>query len=128
MRFKWLACLCTALLAVGGATANAQTQSAAPVYIVTYYEVIPAGQHVPAGPKPAEIFRRYTRLSVKEPGAVSFNVMRAVAAQNHYVVLEVWDNQNDFTQHESAPAAQQLATAIDSWLIDPSDQRVHTKF
>jgi quinol monooxygenase YgiN len=114
--------------------ANAQTQTTSNpqkdgrVYVVTYFEVIPAGQPGPAGPTPGEIFGHYARNAAKEPGAVSFDTVKDVGMGNRYIVMEVWANHDAFVAHGSADSAHQLAKDIGPWLLGVSDQRVQTQF
>jgi quinol monooxygenase YgiN len=98
------------------------------VYVVTYFEVVPAGQPAPAGPPPAEIFSRYARSAAKELGAISFDTVKDVGMGNHYVVLEVWASHDAFLAHGAADSAHQLAKDIGPWLLGASDQRVQTQF
>jgi quinol monooxygenase YgiN len=98
------------------------------VYVVTYFEVIPAGQPAPTGPTPAAIFGQYARNAAKEPGAVSFDTVKDVGMGNHYIVMEVWASHDAFLAHGSASSAHQLAQDISPWLLGVSDQRVQTHF
>jgi quinol monooxygenase YgiN len=115
-------------LAYAQTQTTTDTQKDGRVYVVTYFEVVPAGQPGPAGPTPAEIFSRYARDAVKEPGAISFDTVKDVGMGNHYIVLEVWASHDAFLAHGAADAAHQLAKDLGPWLLGVSDQRVQAQF
>jgi quinol monooxygenase YgiN len=96
-----------------------------PLYVVTYYELVPAGQPSPAGAQPAAIFSRYVAKAAAEPGAVSFRVLNDAERHSRYVVLEVWATGDSFSTHRQAESTLALKREIGGWQIGPSDQRVH---
>ncbi|CAG4887980.1 putative quinol monooxygenase [Paraburkholderia saeva] len=99
--------------------------SAAPLYVVTYYELLPASQPVPEGARPPLIFADYVAKAASEPGAVSFRVLDDAERHSRYVVLEVWANRDAFDQHRKAQSTLALRQQIGGWLVGPSDQRIH---
>jgi quinol monooxygenase YgiN len=99
--------------------------SVAPLYVVTYYELIPASQPVPEGARPPVIFADYVAKAASEPGAVSFKVLDDAERRSRYVVLEVWANGDAFDRHRRAESTLALRQQIGGWLVGPSDQRIH---
>ncbi|MFL9913121.1 putative quinol monooxygenase [Paraburkholderia sp. RL17-337-BIB-A] len=99
--------------------------SAAPLYVVTYYELLPASQPGPTGARPPVIFADYVAKATNEPGAMSFRILDDAERHSRYVVLEVWADGAAFDQHRRAESTVALRQQIGEWLVGPSDQRIH---
>jgi quinol monooxygenase YgiN len=115
-----------ALLALGAVTmANAQAPAPAdvdpnaPVYVVSYVDVV-----VAAKAQAMRILKQYRASCGREDGNLRCEAAQRMEQQNEFVVLEVWKDQKSYKAHSAGPAAQ-LRETLKPMLASPYDERVH---
>jgi quinol monooxygenase YgiN len=110
----------TVLSAVFAGAANAQGATG-PVYLTTYYEVMPASANAGAG-----ILRQYRDASQKEAGNQRFEAVQEVSRPNRFVILEVWKDQAALDAHRKAASTTQFRDKYKAIQNSPFDERVNT--
>lgn len=115
-----------ALLAVAICFA-AQAQQAPPgptgkVYVVTHVDIIGGAEGT------AEAIKAMHDLqvaSLREPGAIRFEVLQQDSRLNHFVMLEVWQNRQAYDAHNAMDHTLKFRATIAPILGSPFDVRLH---
>jgi quinol monooxygenase YgiN len=110
------------VLAVAGiapTTAYAE-DSAGAVYVVTHVDVAPTGLGQAEG-----ILRKFAADSRKMPGCVRFELLQQSDRNNHFALVEVWQDQAAFDAFTAADQTRQFRTQIQPLLGSPFDERLH---
>lgn len=107
------------LLGLSG-PAQAQQEPGKQLYIVTYVDVYPN-----FAAEGAKLLQQFVSDSRKDPGNVRFEVMRDVARQNHFAVVEVWQNQRAFEAHSALAHTKAFREKIQPNLGSPFDERLY---
>src|SRR6266850_5420807 len=114
-------CVLLGLISLGlSGTAQAQQESAKQLYIVTYVDVYPT-----LAADAAKLLQQFASDSRKDSGNVRFEVMRDVARQNHFAVVEVWQNQKSFEAHSALAHTKAFREKIQPNLGSPFDERLY---
>jgi quinol monooxygenase YgiN len=95
--------------------------AAGPVYLTTYFEVIPASANAGAG-----LLRQYREASRKEDGNQRFEVIQEASRPNRFVILEVWKSQAALDAHRKAAHTTQFRDKYKAIQSSPFDERVNT--
>ena len=103
-------------------------QGTTAVYIVTHYDVVPAGQIVPVGASAATLLSNYTAAALLESGATSVRMLTDKGRASRFTVVEVWTSPSTYMAHATAASTTQLREAIAPWLVAPADVRAHVDF
>ena len=110
-----------ALLSFGfSKPALTQQGPAKKLYVVTYVDVFPN-----FAADTAKLFEQFTADSRKDPGVVRFEVLRDVARQNHFAVVEVWETQKAFDGHLALDHTKRFREKLQAWLGSPFDERLY---
>jgi quinol monooxygenase YgiN len=113
------------LALIGLALASAQTpaskDSGKPVYIVTYIDVTPNNV-----PETTKQLQQLAADSLKDRGAIRFEILQQDGRPNHLVILEAWQNRQMFEAHNSAAHTRLFREKLFPMLGSPYDERLHT--
>ena len=101
-------------------TQHAHGQDSTVVYVVTYFETVPAD-----APKAAEIARELAAASRKDSGNLRFEVLQRVGQTDHFVILEAWKSKEIHAAHAKAAHTTQFRQKLAPLLRGPYDERPH---
>jgi quinol monooxygenase YgiN len=110
-----LVILIATAFAAGSSAQNARTRDR--IYVVAHFDTMPPNAAAP-------FLLQYAEDSRKDKGAVRVEVYSEIGRTNHFVVVEVWENQQAFDAHEAAAHTKQFREQIQPILASPWDQRV----
>ena len=113
-----LAVAALALLSVGG-SARAQ-QNSQQLYVVTYIDVFP--QFAAAT---TAALKQFAADSLKDAGAVRFEIYKDVERTNHFSVVEVWRDRAAYEAHLQQPHSKQFREKIQPGMGSPFDERLY---
>jgi quinol monooxygenase YgiN len=108
------------LAAVAGVASAQGKQSGAQLYVVTYIDVFP--QFAAAT---TDALKQFAADSLKDAGAVRFEVYRDVERTNHFSVVEVWKDRAAYEAHLQQPHTRQFREKIQPGLGSPFDERLY---
>lgn len=100
--------------------ALAQQEPAKELHVVTYVDVLPA-----FATEAAKLLPQFASDSRKHAGVVRFEVMRDVSRQNHFSIVEVWQNQKAFDAHVAQAGTKLFREKIQPMLGSPFDERLY---
>ena len=100
--------------------ARAEEASAAAVYVVAYIEVMP-----PSTEEAMALLRQYRDASRKQTGNVRLEVLQQHSRADHFVLVEVWQDQQAFEAHGMAAHTRQLREKLQPLRVSPYDERLH---
>ena len=86
------------------------------IYVVMHFDTVPPGA---AGP----LLLQYAEDTRKDKGAVRVEIFSEMGRTNHFVLVEVWENQQAFDAHEAAAHTKQFREQIQAVLSSPWDER-----
>jgi quinol monooxygenase YgiN len=110
-----------AITALGFApAARAEEASEAAVYVIAYIEVMP-----PSTGEAMALLRQYREASRKEAGNARLEVLQQHGRADHFVLLEVWQDQAAFENHGKAMHTTQLRDKLQPLRVSPYDERLH---
>ncbi len=91
-----------------------------PYYVINFVDIVP-------GNKDASIaaIKAYVDATKKEPGNQRAEALSQINRTNHFVIYEVWDNQEAFTKHEAAASTLDFRKKVAPMIGAPFDQRPH---
>jgi quinol monooxygenase YgiN len=107
----------TLAMLLGAALACAQT---AQLYVVTYVDVYPnfAADAV-------KLLTQFRDASLKDEGAVRFEVLRDVGRPNHMAIVEVWSSRQAYEAHRMQPHSRDFREKLQPMLGSPFDERLY---
>ena len=128
MKMGWQALLGAAIIASMAITgAHGQAPPPAPPavpdgvrYIVTYVEVMPSVQK-----DGATLVRQFRDAGRKETGNLRMEAGQRIGQPNHFVILEVWQDQAAFDGHAKGAAATQFHDKLKAIQNAPYDERTN---
>ena len=91
------------------------------LYVVTHVDILGPT----AAAEAAKMLQQFTADSLKDAGAVRFEVLREPNRVNHFTIVEVWQNRQDFETHLAAPHSKTFREKIQPMLGSPFDERLH---
>lgn len=102
---------------LAAALASAQP---AQLYVVTYVDVYPnfAADAV-------KLLTEFRDASLKDKGAVRFEVLRDVGRPNHMAIVEVWSSRQAYEAHRMQPYTRQFREKLQPMLGSPFDERLY---
>jgi quinol monooxygenase YgiN len=112
----------TVLPAHAQAPAATQPNPNAPVYVVTYIDIMP-----PAKAQAMTILKQFRTACTKEDGNLRCEAVQRMEQQNEFAMLEIWKDQKTFQAHASGSGAQ-LRDKLKPLQASPYDERAHTGF
>ncbi len=101
---------------------TAQPAPTGPVYVVTHVDVIGGAQGTADAIKAMHDFQV---ASLKDPGAVRFEVLQQDGRPNHFVISEVWQSREAYDAHNGLEHARKFREKIGPILGSPFDVRLH---
>jgi quinol monooxygenase YgiN len=99
--------------------AQGQSKQEKALYVVTHIDVYPN-----FAADTAELLRQFSSDSIKDAGAVRFEVLRDVERTNHFTVVEVWKSRNDYEAHLAAAHSKPFRDKLQPMLGSPFDERL----
>jgi quinol monooxygenase YgiN len=91
------------------------------LYVVTHVDVL--GQTGAA--EAAKILHQFAADSRSDQGSVRFEVLRDPDRLNHFTIVEVWRNRQDFESHLAAAHTRAFREKLQPMLGSPFDERLH---
>ncbi len=93
-----------------------------PVYVITHVDIIGG----PAGVADAiKLMHEFQVASLKDKGAVRFEVMEQDSRFNHFVMSEVWQSREAYDAHNGLEHSRKFRETIAPLLGSPFDVRLH---
>lgn len=105
-----------------GPSAGAQAPPTGPVYVVTHVDIIGGAQGVADA---IRLMHDFQAASLKDSGAVRFEVLQQDARLNHFVMSEVWQSREAYDAHNALEHARKFRERIGPMLGSPFDVRLH---
>jgi len=107
---------------LGAALLAAMTQARAQddptVYVVSYIEVVPAQKN-----QGAALLRQLAGATRSDQGGVRFEVLERTAPSHHFMILEIWKDQQSLDAHTAAAHTKEFRDKLKSILMAPVDDR-----
>lgn len=94
--------------------------SESPLWIVSYIEVDPEGKEVVA-----KLIGDMSTLSREETGNVRFTGIQRIGRDNHFAILEIWQDADAHSAHSKMPHSVEFLSSLQPYLIAPYDERIH---
>jgi len=123
MQWPLLRICAVLILASCGLAGRALAQEPAPhdrIYVVTHVDIVP-----PSTAAGTKLVQQYVVDSRKDKGIVRIEAGAQVSRLNHISIIEVWQSQKAFDEHEAAAYTRQFRQQIDPMLGSPYDERLH---
>jgi quinol monooxygenase YgiN len=121
--FGWIAGMQILAQKVGAQQVPLQTPSnPSPLYVVTFVDVTPDNKDVGAA-----ALKQYVLTTRKEAGNQRVDLIVQLNRVNHFVLYEVWQNEDAFRKHEAAQATKDFRAKMQPLIGAPFDQRLHFK-
>ena len=120
-KFTIAAMLAATVTFIGiGSPASAQNADER-LYVVTHIDVL--GQNGAA--EAAKMLHQFAVDSRSDQGSVRFEVLRDPDRLNHFTMVEVWGNRQDFESHLAASHTRAFREKLQPMLGSPFDERLH---
>jgi len=103
-----------------GSPASAQNADER-LYVVTHVDVL--GQN--GATEAAKMLHQFAADSRNDQGSVRFEVLRDPDRLNHFTMVEVWRNRQDFESHLAASHTRAFREKLQPMLGSPFDERLH---
>jgi quinol monooxygenase YgiN len=116
------ACAIAAQAQQPGPPPNAPVLPTGPVYVVTHVDVIGGTQGVADAVK---MMHEFQVASLKDSGAMRFEVLQQDSRLNHFAILEVWSSREAYDAHNGLEHARKFREKIGPMLGSPFDVRLH---
>jgi quinol monooxygenase YgiN len=115
--FGWLA---PGVLPVSVSAQQKTEARSVALYVVTYVDVFPnfAEDTVKA-------LRQFAADSRKDPGLVRFEFLQDVVRTNHFSIVEVWQNRQEYDAHLTQEHSRRFREKIQPGLGSPFDERLY---
>lgn len=101
-----------------------QTAHTGPVYVVTHVDIAPGAGGLGGA---IQLMHDLQVASLKEPGALRFEVLQQDSRANHFVILETWQSRAAYDAHNGAQHTKTFREKIQPMMGSPFDVRLHTK-
>jgi quinol monooxygenase YgiN len=116
-----------AALLITGAAATQASAATEPVTVVTYIDAIP-DVFVAQNEEQAQVLLKQMNADTqKEPGLISFTILRETGRPNHFTLLEVWQDEAAFAAHLASPHTRQFRKDLQPHIGSPYDTLVTTE-
>jgi len=109
--------LLSAAACVQGQTKQSNGEKA--LYVVTHIDVYPN-----FAADTAALLKEFSSDSMKDEGAIRFEVLRDVERTNHFTVVEVWKSRKAYEAHLTAPHSKPFRDKLQPMLGSPFDERL----
>jgi quinol monooxygenase YgiN len=94
-----------------------------PFFIVTYIEAAPAETQ-----KAAALIKKHSAATRQQPGNIQSEALQESGRKNHFVLLEVWQDQAARAAHAKSAGTVAFRKALQPLLHSPYDERPHAGF
>jgi quinol monooxygenase YgiN len=111
------------LLYLGSTLPASAQEPGQKLYVVTHVDIF--GPQPTAAAEAARMLQQFAADSLKDPGAVRFEVLREPTRLNHFTLVEVWQSRQDFETHLAAGHSKAFREKIQPMLGSPFDERLH---
>mgnify|MGYP002814603799 CR=1 FL=1 len=91
------------------------------LYVVTHVDTFGGAQAAEA----AKMLQQFAVDSRKDAGSVRFELLREPSRLNHFTIVEVWRNRQDFEAHLAAAHSRSFREKLQPILGSPFDERLH---
>ena len=91
-----------------------------PFFIVTYIEAAPAEAQ-----KAAALIKKHSAATRQQPGNIQSEALQESGRKNHFVLLEVWQDQAAREAHAKSAGTVAFRQALQPMLYSPYDERPH---
>jgi quinol monooxygenase YgiN len=91
-----------------------------PTYIVTYVEVDPS-----AADAASTLIKEHSAAGRQKDGNIHFKALRRIGRQNHFVLLEAWNDPAARNAHAQSGETVAFRKALQPSLYNPFDERPH---
>lgn len=114
--------LCAGMLSAQGKQADKQAPPVpqGPLHVVTYVDV-----YGNFGDDAAKLLKQFATDSLKDAGAVRFEVLRDTVRANHFAIVEVWQSRAAYESHLGLEHSRQMREKLQPWLGSPYDERLY---
>jgi len=112
-----------AVLYLGAALPAPAQEPGQKLYVITHVDIF--GPQPTAAAEGARMLQQFAADSLKDPGAVRFEVLREPTRLNHFTLVEVWQSRQDFEAHLAAGHSKAFREKIQPMLGSPFDERLH---
>ena len=109
--------LLSAAVWVQGQTKTSNGEKA--LYVVTHIDVYPN-----FAADTAALLKEFSWDSMKDEGAIRFEVLRDVERTNHFTVVEVWKSRKTYEAHLTASHSKPFRDRLQPMLGSPFDERL----
>jgi quinol monooxygenase YgiN len=92
----------------------------AAIYVATYLDV-----QLPSVNQGLALIKQYRDATAAEKGNAGTDVVQEIGRPNHFVVIELWKDQQSFDAHENAAHTTGFRSKLKAIHSSPYDQRVH---
>lgn len=90
------------------------------LHVVTYVDVYPN-----FAADAAKAMDQFKAASLKDEGAVRFDILRDVSRSNHFAIVEVWRSRELYEAHLSKPHNREFRDKLQPMLGSPFDERLY---
>jgi quinol monooxygenase YgiN len=101
-------------------TASTDDTSAAAVYLVAYFEVMP-----PSTAEAVALLRQYREASRMDAGHGQLEVLQQCGRPDHFAIVEMWQDEGVFDAHGSAAHTRTFHGRLQPLRTSPYDERLH---
>jgi quinol monooxygenase YgiN len=113
-----------AVLAAAFSVGHAQARTTEPVTVITYIDAIPDVFVKQNEEKARVLLQQMNTETQKEPGLISFTILRETQRPNHFTILEMWKSEAAFSMHLSAPHTRKFRDDLQPLIGSPYDTLV----
>ena len=106
------------MLALAAIAPAARAEENATAYMVSYIEVVPAQRS-----QAATLLRQLVGASMKDAGIMRFEVLQRTDPSHHFLVLEIWKDQQALDAHAAAAHTKLFNDKLRPILMAPVDHR-----
>jgi quinol monooxygenase YgiN len=93
-----------------------------PFYVITFVDITPDNKNTGVA-----LLKQYVADTSKAPGIQRVEALSQINRTNHFVLYEIWQNEEAFQKHEGAQITRDFRTKMAPLLGAPFDQRTHFK-
>ncbi|MGF6762363.1 quinol monooxygenase YgiN [Paraburkholderia sp. GAS33] len=116
-----VSCFCAGGANMALADATSDTANG-PVVVVVHLDIVR-----PQVSQALPIMRGYLATTRQEHGIRNVELLLQVGTDNHFTVVETWDDRAAYDAHNASQAIRDYRTRIFPFLASPYDDRIHTE-
>ena len=92
----------------------------AAIYVATYLDA-----QLPSVNQAVALIKQYRTATAMEKGNAGTEVVQEIGRPNHFVIIELWNDQQAFDTHEKSAHTAEFRSKLKAIHSSPYDQRVH---